>query len=200
SNGSLHNILRNQKYHFDDNFKFCLALDVVAGMSYLHQDDIIHGYLTTNSCCVDEKWNVKIADWCFYKLAQKQDDADDANQAAKRAFWLAPEMIKNPNQWPTKEADVYSFSILLIEIFTQEDPYSHLTDCSDPSDVLLDITTRGIRPAYPHAASHELMQIFNMCWVEDPTSRPTFKKLKKLVEKAKPSKKGVLDCLMEALE
>lgn len=214
TNGLLHDVLHNDKYHLDDNFKFCLALDVVAGMAFLHSEDIIHGDLTAASCCIDERWNVKISDWAYYKVAQKQDNIDimrrdvgldenvllDKNYLARKSFWQAPEVLKNSKMLPTKEADIFSFSMLLLEIFSRSDPYSTLTDQYEPVDILQDVILRDIRPDYPHGSSPALQKIFDQCWATDPNGRPNFKKLKKLMEKAKPSKKGVLDCLMEALE
>jgi hypothetical protein len=43
--GRLTDVLVNEYYKLDDNFKFAMALDVAAGMAFLHGLDIVHGRL-----------------------------------------------------------------------------------------------------------------------------------------------------------
>ena len=58
--GALHDIIQNDKYNLDDNFKFSLCCDVASGMNYLHSMGIIHGQLNSENCYLDNKWNVKV--------------------------------------------------------------------------------------------------------------------------------------------
>ena len=46
----------------------------------------------------------------------------------------------------------------------------------------------------------KLGSLLHECWSQRPVSRPTFPTILKRINKAKPSKKSVLDCMMEAVE
>ena len=46
----------------------------------------------------------------------------------------------------------------------------------------------------------KLVSLLHECWRQRPLSRPTFPTILKRINKAKPSKKSVLDCMMEAVE
>lgn len=72
SNGLLHDITQNDKFSIDNNFKFCISLDVALGMNFLHNKGIISGNLTSSTCIIDGKWNVKVADWIYSKVADKE--------------------------------------------------------------------------------------------------------------------------------
>ena len=43
--GRLTDVLDNEHYKLDDNFKFAMALDVATGMAFLHGLDLVHGSL-----------------------------------------------------------------------------------------------------------------------------------------------------------
>lgn len=48
--------------------KFSLALDIANGMGFLHGQGMIHGMLSPECCCIDQRWNVKITDWEHHRL------------------------------------------------------------------------------------------------------------------------------------
>ncbi len=66
--GSLSDVVQNDKYNIDENMKFSMALDIASGMSFLHSQSLVHGLLTPECCCIDQRWNVKISDWEHHRL------------------------------------------------------------------------------------------------------------------------------------
>ena len=54
--------------------------------------------------------------------------------------------------------------------------------------------------ALPSEMPRKLVSLLAECWSQRPLSRPTFPTILKKINKAKPSKKSVLDCMMEAVE
>lgn len=105
--GELQDVLFNDKFNLDNNFKFSMSTDIAQGVLYLHNNGIVHGNINTNNCYIDARWNVKIADWEFWTVADCQQNdnlrykpltenekADDADLKARQQFWRAPELIE----------------------------------------------------------------------------------------------------------
>ena len=158
SKGELQDVLFNDKFNLDANFKFSMSTDIAEGMSYLHYKNIIHGNINTNNCYIDARWNVKIADWEYLMVATSQQNhslrykptedglSRDADVSARGQFWQAPELLASPFVVPTQSTDVYSFAMVLIEIFTREILYSEALERKSPTQIVKDIIESDFRP------------------------------------------------------
>ena len=62
------------------------------------------------------------------------------------------------------------------------------------------IVYRGARPALSAAIPPVLHDLLQQAWAADPDKRTTIQVVSDSLERAKPSKKSVLDCMMEAIE
>ena len=123
SKGALCDVLQNEKFNLDANFKHSMSADLASGLAFLHKQDLVHGALTSRTCLIDARWTVKITDWQIARLGALQRDnrvanADvtspkdnDAQQVERKLFWSAPEVIiarrKNAPVVFTQQADVY---------------------------------------------------------------------------------------------
>ncbi|KAG8128535.1 hypothetical protein E2320_015385, partial [Naja naja] len=86
--------------------------------------------------------------------------------------WMAPESIFN-NLYTTL-SDVWSFGILLWEIFTLGGtPYPELP----MNDQFYNAIKRGYRMSKPTHASNEIYEIMQKCWEEKFEIRPSFSQL-----------------------
>jgi len=85
--------------------------------------------------------------------------------------WTAPEILKGATKI-TREVDIFSFGMVVIEVFTGEYPF---TDLASPS-VMFRITSGGRPDRPPGAQELGLVDpIWNMtvnCWQQDPVHRP----------------------------
>ena len=214
SKGSLNDILQNESHSLDDQFKFSLACDICRGMVHLHNNGIIHGTLSSHACYLDHRWNVKIGDWYLNRIAQLQDDdnireppqadvwglADDENIKARTLLWTPPERLNDPDLPRTKEGDVYAFAILLVEIFTRDDPYCEESYTMEPVDIIDSVKVDDTRPQLPMDFPSTVIPILSKAWHRSQMERPSFREVKRVLDASKPSKKSVLDCMMEAME
>lgn len=214
SKGPLSDLLKDTKFNFNKDCKFSLALDVIGGLAFLHSKGIIHGNLRTTNCLVDFKWMVKIADWeyahLFTRLHPKKDpllplrkSADEVGKdaAAMHEFWTAPELLRSDDfVHLTVSCDIYSYSIILQEIFTREAAYTQHLDTLTPSEVLNAVIRNNLRPLHNEDTPMRVRQILEYGWSEVSTMRPSCEQIQKMLKQAHDFKKTVLDNMVEASE
>lgn len=207
-------VLRDDRLNLSNEFKFSVASDVANGMAFLHSRNIHHGHLRSSCCLIDAKWTVKISDWEYSKLLQNketsidpalsthdEDGVADEQTLAFLKFWSAPEILNAKGYiQPTAISDVYSYAMLLQEIFTREDPFSELAGTTNPTDVLTAIKINGLRPQHGEDTPLSVRQIMESAWSDETTSRPSFEQIQKMLRHANPSKKGILDSIIESME
>ncbi|TYI82070.1 hypothetical protein E1A91_D05G197100v1 [Gossypium mustelinum] len=88
SGGSIYDLLHKQKSGFKLPLLLKLAIDVSEGMSYLHQNGIMHRDLKAANLLMDENGVVKIADFGVARV-QAQPGVMTAETGTYR--WMAPE-------------------------------------------------------------------------------------------------------------
>ena len=188
SRGPLNNILQDKKYTFNKDLKFSLCLDIANALNYLHNKSIVHGNLKSNVCFVDSKWAVQVADWehckIYGRLVKKKtpllyvvQTADDIgkNIAAFLNFWTAPEIVKSDfSITPATSSDIYSFSIIMQEIFTLKVPYSEHFDTMSYDELLLAVVNNQLRPKHSDATPPNMRYVMENCWSDDYQKRPDF--------------------------
>lgn len=88
---------------------------------------------------------------------------------------MAPEVLSK-NKYSEK-ADVFSFGIVLAEIFNGNRPYSEpeYKDLNQ-AQLMYQILEKGVRPNIENL-SISLQQLIRDCWNEDPRMRPSFAEL-----------------------
>ena len=214
SKGPLNDILKDMKYNLNKEFKYSLLMDILHGLAFLHSNDIIHGYLCSSLCLVDIKWTVKIADWEYCKLythlnpkkspiTRLRKDADEIGkeEAAFRDFWSAPELVKSAFlQHPTTECDIYSFCIILQEIWTRNDPYYEHKETMSYSDLLKAVVDNQLRPTHTPDTPTMVRQVMDLGWSADVSKRPSANESVKMIQSSFSFKKSVLDTVMEAVD
>ncbi|KAI7799925.1 tyrosine-protein kinase SRK2 [Triplophysa rosa] len=178
SNGSLLEYLqkdRGSRLHLSDQIS--MGAQVAAGMAYLELQNYIHRDLAARNVLVGDNNMCKVADFGLARVfLMESENSDDNVYEAKEGTkfpvkWTAPEAI-HENKFTIK-SDVWSFGILLYEIFTfGQMPYPTLTNYQ----VVKKLTT-GYRMSCPPNCQKYLYEIMSDCWKEVPADRPTFETL-----------------------
>ncbi|XP_071038589.1 guanylate cyclase 32E-like [Parasteatoda tepidariorum] len=185
--GSLQDVLQNKDLRLDITFKGSLVVDLIKGIIYIHESDIIsHGNLKSSNCVIDSRWMLKITDFGLHEFKGHQDPPPEVEEIrSKSLLWRAPELLRmiNPPSRGSQKGDVFSFAIILFEIFGRNGPWGK----PEPS-----IKYIKERVANPHLYGPDLHRppvheldcpnyikcCMEECWSENPEDRPDFKLIK----------------------
>lgn len=83
--------------------------------------------------------------------------------------WMVPEVISYTNY--TQMADVYSFGIIMHEIYSRTPPYSGVGKVVVSKKIAKD---PNYRPPIDKNIPNDWKEIIKKCWDFDPQKRPTF--------------------------
>lgn len=163
--GSLASILMDQSVVMDWGLTLQVGIDCARGMAYLHSRNpiIIHRDLKTDNLLVDDNWQVKVADFGLATVKSKTF----AKTMCGTTGWVAPEVLAEEGY--TEKADIYSFAIILWELLTRQIPYAGKNTMQVVRSV-----DRGERLSIPPTCPPDYAKLINVCWDNDPTTRPAF--------------------------
>uniref|UniRef100_A0A8C6P2D8 receptor protein-tyrosine kinase n=1 Tax=Nothobranchius furzeri TaxID=105023 RepID=A0A8C6P2D8_NOTFU len=148
------------------------SYQVAKGMEYITSKNCIHRDLAARNVLLTHG---RVAKICDFGLAR--DITTDASyvlrgNARLPVKWMSPESIFDCIY--TFESDVWSYGILLWEIFSLgNSPYPGMQVCS----VFYKMIQEGHRMSRPEFASIEMYEMMLSCWNHDPLKRPSFRKL-----------------------
>ena len=85
--------------------------------------------------------------------------------------WCAPELLTSTNKTRYSiKVDVYSFGMVLWELWERKRPFEELTSKFD----IIDAIRTGRRPAISSSCPPAFRSLIQRCWQELPARRPTF--------------------------
>ncbi|RWS26175.1 guanylate cyclase 32E-like protein [Leptotrombidium deliense] len=182
--GSLQDVLKNEDLDLDNMFMASLVADLIKGMMYLHDSEIVsHGNLKSSNCLVDSRWVLQIADFGLHEFKAGQEKCGlEQEKQRYSSLWRAPELLRQeyPPAQGTQKGDVYSFAIVLHEIMTRAGPWG---GCGDTVDEIRDKVTNPSNygnsihrpPVRGLKCADYIISCMIECWHENPESRPDFK-------------------------
>ncbi|KAK2464987.1 hypothetical protein APHAL10511_003063 [Amanita phalloides] len=163
-----------------------LILGVAKGIEYLHSKNVIHGDIKGHNVLVADDGTALLCDFGRSRIINHRGFTTLFAAAVR---YLAPELIVkgaevpgideeidesfDPQEFMSKESDVYAFSMVGVEILSGEVPYPKI---HNGARIILRVP-EGLRPKreeYRLSKLHgKIWDILELCWVNDFTGRPT---------------------------
>lgn len=145
------------------------AMQIAKGMQHLHEHGVIHR--DVKSACVllfQEKSIIKIGGFGS-ALALDHTTTVSQPNAAFSPLWRAPELLDGAERQINQRCDVFSYGMVLYEIFTQKLPFYGYN-----KQRAVESIRSGKRPPIPPEAPLYIQQVMKFCWKHNPHDRPTF--------------------------
>ncbi|XP_072021460.1 atrial natriuretic peptide receptor 2-like isoform X2 [Amphiura filiformis] len=204
--GGLNDVLLNDDVPLNWSFRFSFCNDIARGMNYLHNSKIFHGRLKSSNCVIDDRWVVKITDYGLpcYRHEEGNEDEDLTYRQQMNRIYTAPECVQNPNALMTPGADAYSFSVIMVEIASRQEPcdsddFDRIDSRWRPS--LPDLTDcDGSAEEDKCPCPDDYVKLIKRCWDENPNVRPPFSQIKNTLYNINPNKKSPVDIMMQLME
>ncbi|MGH0145837.1 UNVERIFIED_CONTAM: hypothetical protein FKN15_041785 [Acipenser sinensis] len=120
--GSLRDYLNKNKERMDHMKLLLYAFQICKGMEYLATNRYIHRDLATRNILVETEHRVKIGDFGLTKMLPKDSEYYKVNEPGESPiFWYAPESLTESKF--SVASDVWSFGVVLYELFTFSDKH-----------------------------------------------------------------------------
>ncbi|CAM4853254.1 unnamed protein product [Rotaria socialis] len=171
-NQTLFQMLHKTNNTIDSAVSLKIALGIGRGMAFLH--GITNSFrpqfiLNSHHVLINEEniARLNLAD-CHFSF--------ESNLEFSQPAWVAPEVLENGTL--TNASDIWSFAILLWELFSRRIPFSDLT----PMQCGLKIVHEHVRLP-PTGISSHIDKLIQICTHDDPTKRPSFDAILPIIEK-----------------
>ena len=147
-----------------------ISIDCSKGMQYLASLHFVHRDLASRNVLLDSSLTGKIADFGLSRESEENKDYYASKGGALPIRWTAPEALEHRKF--SEKSDVWSFGILLYEIWTKAMlPYNGMTNDKVWIKVL-----EGYRLPCPLGCPNGIYSIMQSCWF-DASVRPPFSEI-----------------------
>ncbi|KAG2534285.1 hypothetical protein PVAP13_9NG282900 [Panicum virgatum] len=180
---SLKNYLNSiRPSQLDTHTAISYALDIAHAMDCLHANGIIHRDLKPDNLLLTaNRKKLKLTD---FGLAREETVTEMMTAETGTYRWMAPELYstvtlrRGEKKHYTNKVDVYSFGIVLWELLTNRMPFEGMSNLQAAYAAAF----QQKRPPLPEETPQELVFIVQSCWVEDPSMRPSFSQIIRMLE------------------
>lgn len=178
--GSLHELLHSKETKLNRLQKTNIALRIAQGMNFIHLSKIIHRDLKPQNILLDEHMRPKI---CDFGLSKTREHTLTHQGIHGTAPYMAPELLDSDEAGryggkSDERVDVYSFAIVLWELFTRRKPWD-----GKALPQLVYPVLSGKRPGpLPQKCPNSIKALIEMCWDGDFMSRPYFHQIVPVLE------------------
>ncbi|KAJ1308943.1 hypothetical protein OPQ81_004626 [Rhizoctonia solani] len=164
--------------------RYALCVQVATGLSYLHNEGMVHGDLKAANILVSNDGIVKLSDFDHSILTESTLAFSNTTNLAGGTFrWMAPELLltrdsddDGPEQpvKRNKQTDVYALGMTFLEIISGRVPYAEYQNDYGVFGAL----QKKQRPTRPKELAADnpkegtMWKLLLWCWDHEPAARP----------------------------
>ena len=195
--GTLYDLLyKKNNIEISWNLKLNFLIQISEAMIFLHKNEpkIIHRDLKSLNILLtsqiiknnsNEHIKIKISDFGLSQIISK-DIKNSGLNGVGSVQWMAPEILQNNNSENFDEkVDVYSFGIIIWEIYARIQPYKDM----NVSQIINYVCNEDGRPNCDLIKIEELpkgiLKLMKKCWDKDPNARPDFEEILQILNDIK---------------
>lgn len=160
--GSLLSLYR--RYKLRDSQVSAYTRQILHGLKYLHDRNIVHRDIKCANILVDANGSVKVADFGLAKAIK----LNDVKSCEETAFWMAPEVVRGKVKGYGLPADIWSLGCTVLEMLTGQVPYAPMECISAMFRI-----GKGELPPVPDTLSRDARDFILHCLKVNPDDRPT---------------------------
>ncbi|CAE8655909.1 unnamed protein product [Polarella glacialis] len=163
---------------FQESLCSALAEQILLGLEYLHEQQVLHRDLKCSNLLLDVSGRVKISDFGCSRWIEK---GDQAKTLIGSPYWLPPELLVGDSY--DQAADIWSFGCTVVELLTGKIPWSTQVTADNPlaaAHQIRMLTAQGQLPSAPDVSnlSEECRDfVWNSCLRVQPSERLSSKSL-----------------------
>ncbi|KAJ4815220.1 Mitogen-activated protein kinase kinase kinase 1 [Rhynchospora pubera] len=154
----------HQKYQLQDTHVSAYTRQILYGLVYLHERNILHRDIKCANILVHANGSVKLAD---FGLAKEMTKINILKSTKGSVYWMAPEVV-NPKKAYGLAADIWSLGCTVLEMLTHQIPYPNV----EWMQAFFKIG-RGEAPPIPDNLSKEAQDFIMQCVRVNPDDRPS---------------------------
>ena len=164
---SLYQYLYREKRQPSPQQSLNWALQIARGLHHIHQHGLAHRDLKSANVLLFEKENIlKICDFGSAKVLNVT--ATKTGEAGTYR-WMAPEFIEKSVETINQRCDMFSYGMILFELYVHEVPFAELKFDRDIVSFIHDKK----RPSIPSKLPKYLKTLMAQCWEHSAYDRPT---------------------------
>ncbi|KAL5210127.1 hypothetical protein ABZP36_005750 [Zizania latifolia] len=157
-----------QKYKLQDSQVSAYTRQILNGLVYLHERNVVHRDIKCANILVDVNGSVKLAD---FGLAKEMSKINMLRSCKGSVYWMAPEVV-NPKKTYGPQADIWSLGCTVLEMLTRQIPYPNVEWTN-----AFFMIGKGEQPPIPSYLSKEARDFISQCVKVDPEERPSASQL-----------------------
>jgi serine/threonine protein kinase len=167
--------------------KVPILLDIIRGLEYLHSEGVIHADMKSPNillCCHESGApKAKISDFGISHVIQNEGDDTTTPVSVISFRWVAPELLEDSPQPSrlSKAADIYSYGIIVWEVFALRPPLADLRGIA-----LIHKILSGERDNPPPNTPSAFIRIIATCCEMTPSQRPSASVIRQTIMQAIP--------------
>jgi hypothetical protein len=149
--------------------RLAIAHGVASGLRFCHAQapPVLHRDLKPGNVLLSE--DLRTIKLCDFGSARALANASLMTMGVGTTQYMAPEVLNGDVDYDAK-VDVYSFGVLLWELFAASKPFAQL----QPMQVAMAVLMKHARPSPDPASSPAtIVALMKRCWSHEPAERPT---------------------------